>query len=111
MSEAPKMQWRAGSGKFFYSLNGCYFVRLEDGTYIEVRPEVYNERFNEYLERLGVKRTSWYEIMQRAEQEWQDYCSLIDNFAANSQQWLDKQGYGVFVEPGKREQKRSENRE
>ena len=111
MSELQKMQWRAGSGKFIYSLNGHYFMRLENGTHIEVHPDVYDQRFNEYLERLGVKRTSRYEIMQRAEQEWQEYVCLMERFAENSQQWLDVQGSGISVEPGPEERHQGENRE
>jgi hypothetical protein len=78
-------------------------VRLEDGTYIEVDPNVYNQRFNAYLAHIGVKRTSWSEIMQQAEKQWQDYCRVMDAFAENYQQWLDDQGSGVFVEQPRRE--------
>lgn len=111
MGKAQKMQWHAGKGRFFSSPKGCHLVDLEDGTHIEVHPDVYDQRFNEYLERIGAKRTTWYEIMCRAEQEWQEYCRLMERFAENSQQWLDVQGSGVFVEPGNEEQKRGENRD
>jgi len=111
MSEPPKMQWHAGQGQFFFSPKGCYCVDLEDGTHIEVHPDVYDQRFNEYLARLGVKRTTWNEIMRRAEDEWQEYARLMERFAENPRQWLDVQGNGIFVEPGHEKQKRGENRE
>lgn len=111
MGEAQKMQWHAGQGRFFFSSKGCYHVNLEDGTHIEVHPDVYDQRFDAYLEHLGVKRTTYYEIMRRAEQEWQEYARLRERFAENAQQWLDAQGSGVFVEPGNGEQKQGKDRE
>lgn len=98
-----KMRWHAGRGKFFSRPNGRHSVRLEDGTYIEVDPDVYDQHFNAYLEQIGVKRTSWSEIMQQAERQWQQYCRVMDTFAENYQQWLDYQGSGVFVEQPQRE--------
>jgi hypothetical protein len=103
MSRQQKMRWHAGRGKFLYSLHGHYSVRLEDGTSIEVDPDVYNQRFNAYLERIGVKRTSWSAIMQQAEKQWQDYCDVMDTFAENYHLWLDDQQCGVFVERPQRE--------
>jgi hypothetical protein len=127
MSWQQKMRWYAGRGKFFYSPAGRYSLRLTNGIYIEVHPDVYKQRFNAYLERLGVKpkswygimqqaetawqkccssassRTTWFEIMQRAENEWQDYCRIMDVFAENYQQWLDDPGGGIFVEHPQRE--------
>ena len=104
MKRRHGMQWNPGSGKFFTSSEGYYFVWLEDGTYIEVHPDVYNQQFHGYLELLGVKRTTRHEIMQRAEQEWRDYSRLMEDFAENSQQWLKTPGRGIFVEPSKGEQ-------
>jgi hypothetical protein len=118
MNERQKLRWYAGRGKFFYSPNGRYSLRLEDGTYIEIHPDTYDQRFNAFLSRLGVKRTSWSEIMQkaergwqegskrtswsvamqRAEQEWNAYCQIMEAFAENIQQWLDDPGNGVFIE-------------
>jgi hypothetical protein len=95
------IQWHVGSGKYFSSQKGCYFVRFEDGTSIEVHPDVYEQRFHAYLDHLGVQPTTWSEIMRRAEQEWQDYCHLRDTFAKNSQQWLDESESGVFIETRK----------
>lgn len=67
MSRRQKMRWYAGRGRFFSSVNGHHSVRLEDGTYIEVDPNVYNQRFNTYLAHIGVRRTSWSEIMRASQ--------------------------------------------
>lgn len=75
MSWQQKMRWYAGRGKFFYGLTGRYSLHLKNGIYIEVHPDVYEQRFNAYLERLGAQRKSWYGIMQQAETEWQKCCS------------------------------------
>lgn len=92
------MQWHAGKGKHVLSPNGYYFSQLEDGTSIEIHSNVYDRRFQAYLERLGVQQTSWQEIMYRAQQEWQNYCMLMDHFAQNTQQWLDTPESGIFIE-------------
>ncbi len=84
-----KMRWYAGCGQHFYSPMGRYHVRLEDGTQIEVHPATYQQQFEAYLERIGVQRTTWFEIMQKAEHEWKEYCRVMDAFAENNQQWLD----------------------
>jgi len=68
---------------------GRYYVRLEDGTQIEVHPATYQQQFDVYLERIGVRRTTWSEIMQKAEHERKEYCRVMDAFAENNQQWLD----------------------
>ncbi len=91
------LKWYAGRGGFSSSPNGHHFVRVEDGTEIEVHPDTYEQHFHAYLERIGVQRTSYYEIMQKAEQEWQAYCRIMDAFAQDTQQWLDSQGRGVVV--------------
>lgn len=92
------MQWSAGRGKFVRGTQGHYFFHFEDGTYVEVAPAVYQQRFHAYLKQIGVRPTSWLQIMRRAEQEWQEYCRLADTFAENHQQWLDRREFGVFVE-------------
>ncbi len=92
-----QMKWYAGRGGYSYSPNGHHFARLEDGTEIEVHPDTYDQRFAAYLERIGVARTSLSEIMQKAEQEWQQYRCVMDAFAQNTQQWLDSHERGVFV--------------
>jgi hypothetical protein len=92
-----KMKWYAGRGGFGYSLNGHHCVRLEDGTEIEVHPDTYEQQFHDYLERIGVARTSYSQIMQKAEQEWQAYRQVVDAFAEDTQQWLEYQGRGVFI--------------
>ncbi len=94
-----KMKWYAGRGGFGYSPNGHHFVRLEDGTEIEVHPDTYDQQFHAYLERIGVQRTSYHQIMQKAEAEWQAYCRVMDAFAEDIQQWIEYQGRGVFVTP------------
>ena len=95
-----KMRWYAGRGRFGYSPEGHWVGCMEDGTRIEVHPKLYDEQFDAYLERLGVKRTSWYEIMQKAEQEWQTHSKLMDEFAENLEQWLtlQHQGFSVIIE-------------
>lgn len=92
-----RMKWYAGRGGFSYSPNGHHCVRLEDGTQIEVHPDTYDQQFHAYLERIGVPPTTHYEIMQKAEEEWQAYCRVMDAFAENTQQWIEFQGRGVFV--------------
>jgi hypothetical protein len=84
-----KMRWYAGCGRHFYSPMGYHYVRLEDGTQIEVHPATYEQQFDAYLERIGVQRTTWSEIMHKAENEWKEYCRVMDAFAENTQQWLD----------------------
>lgn len=126
-----KMKWYAGRSRHFYDWYGCWLGRMEDGTTIEVMPSVYAKQFTAYLERIGMRRTSWFEIMSKADDEWQkccrsstkrttwseimrkanneweEYCSLMDEFAANHQQWLDHRGFGVFIErPALQEVKR-----
>lgn len=64
-----KMRWYAGRGTCCYSPMGHYAVLLEDGTRIEVHAATYEQQFHAYLERIGVEPTSWYTIMQKAEQE------------------------------------------
>ncbi len=91
------MKWYAGRGGFSYSPNGHHFVRVEDGTEIEVHPDTYDKQFHAYLECIGVQRTSDHEIMQKAEGEWQAYCRIMDAFAEDTQQWLDYQGRGVYI--------------
>jgi hypothetical protein len=99
-----KMRWYAGRGQHFYSPMGHHFARLEDGTQIEVHPTTYDEQFSAYLERIGVQRTSWYEILQRAENEWKEYCRIMDAFAEDLEQWQVYRGRGVFIEePNSRE--------
>ncbi len=93
-----KMRWYAGHGSYSYSPMGHHFVRLEDGTEIEVHPDTYEKHFNAYLEQIGVPRTTWSEIMHKAENEWKEYCRVMDAFAENNQQWLDYRGFGVLVE-------------
>jgi hypothetical protein len=92
-----KMKWYAGRGGFSYSPNGHHVARLEDGTQIEVHSDTYDQQFNAYLERIGIARTSYSEIMQKAEQEWQEYCRVMDAFAEDIQQWLEYQGRGVYI--------------
>lgn len=125
------MRWYAGCGRYFYDWYGRWFGRMEDGTEIEVMPSVYAEQFTAYLELIGMRCTSWFEIMRKADDEWQkcccsdtrrttwseimrkanneweEYCRLMDEFAANHQQWLDYRGFGVFIElPAMQELKR-----
>jgi hypothetical protein len=54
------MQRYAGRGKFLSSLTERYSLHLKNGIYIEAHPDVYEQRFNAYLERLGVNSKSWY---------------------------------------------------
>lgn len=99
MSERQKMRWYAGRGQFFSSQRGRYSLRLENGTSIEIDPDIYDQRFDAYLARLGVKRTSWSEIIGKAEREWQAYYQLMGAFAENTQQWFTDRDPGVFIDP------------
>jgi hypothetical protein len=101
MGEQSGMQWHAGRGTHVGGLNGYHSIRLADGTGIEVDADVYERRFQAYLEHLGVPRTTWREIMRRAEQEWHDYETLMETFAQNTQQWLLKPERGVFIDQPK----------
>jgi|SRR5579884_3951441 len=116
------MRWYPGGGRHFYDRYGRWSVLMEDGTEIDVLPSVYAKRFAAYLESIGMQRTSWSEIMHKAEDEWQKcrscgsnwtswseamhkaqkewerYCRAMDTFAENYQQWLDDPGPGVFIE-------------
>jgi hypothetical protein len=92
-----KMTWRAGRGRHCYSYGGYHLVYLEDGTRIEVQADTYDQRFNAYLNDLGIQRISWFGIMEKAEREWQAYCQLMDAFAEDIQQWLTSYDEGVFV--------------
>ncbi len=93
-----KMRWYAGRGSYSFSPMGHHFVRLEDGTQIEVHPDTYEQQFHVYLERIGVKPTTWSEILHKAEHEWKEYCRVTDAFAENHQQWFDYRGFGVFIQ-------------
>lgn len=92
------MKWYARRSQHFYSLSGHHYAHLEDGTEITVHPDTYDQQFYAYLERIGVKPTSWYEIMRKAEAEWQVYCRIMEAFAENVEQWLEYQGRGVVIE-------------
>lgn len=92
-----KMAWHAGRGRHCYSYWGYHSVYLEDGTRIEVEANVYDQRFNAYLNNLGIRRTTWSEIMGKADAEWRAYCHLIDAFAEDIQQWFTFRGEGAFV--------------
>ncbi|HZU03810.1 MAG TPA: hypothetical protein VFA10_29365 [Ktedonobacteraceae bacterium] len=92
-----KMIWHAGHGRHGYSYWGYHSVYLEDGTRIEVDSKTYDQRFNAYLKHLGVKPTTWSQIMEKADVKWRDYYHLMDTFAENIQQWLTFRGEGVFV--------------
>jgi hypothetical protein len=93
-----KMRWYAGCGQHFYSPLGHYYVRLEDGTQIEVHPATYDEQFRSYLERIGVQHITWSEIMRKAEDEWNAYCQVMDDFAEYVQKWHEYKGFGVYIE-------------
>ena len=74
-----------------------YLRPSEDGTEIEVHPDTYDQQFRAYLQRIGVEHTSYSQIMEKAEQEWQAYCRVMDAFAEDTQQWLKYQGRGVYI--------------
>ncbi len=93
-----KMRWYAGRGSYCDSPKGHHFVRLEDGTQIEVHADTYEQQFHAYLERMSVQPTTWSEIMHKADNEWKEYCRVGDAFAANYQQWLDYRGFGVRIQ-------------
>ncbi len=93
-----KMRWYAGRGSDCCSSMGHHYVRLEDGTEIEVDSKTYEHQFHAYLEQIGVKPTTWSEIMHQAENEWKEYCRVMDAFAENQQQWLDYRGFGVCIQ-------------
>ncbi len=104
-TEMANMRWYAGRGRHYDSPMGHHFIRLEDGTEIEVHPDTYEQQFHAYLERIGVQRTSWDAILHQAENEWKEYCRVRDAFAENYQQWLDYRGFGVRIQrPHVREQ-------
>jgi hypothetical protein len=92
-----KMTWHAGRGRHCSSYWGYHSVCLEDGARIEVSSETYDQRFNAYLNDLGIQRTTWSQIMGKADAEWRAYCQLMDTFAENTQQWLTSRGEGIFV--------------
>ena len=92
-----KMRWYAGCGRHFYSPMGHYYVCLEDRAQIEVHPAIYDKQFRSYLERIGVQHTTWSEIMRKAEDEWNAYCQVMNDFAEDVQQWQEYQGFGVFI--------------
>jgi hypothetical protein len=92
-----KMIWHAGRGRYGYSSWGYHSVSLEDGTRIEVSAETYDQRWKAYLNGLGMKPTTWSEMMGEAEREWQAYSQLMDAFAENIQQWLMFRSEDVFV--------------
>ncbi len=92
------MRWYARRGSDCCCPKGHHFVRLEDGTQIEVHPDTYEKQFHAYLEQIGVKPTTWSEIMHQAEKEWKEYCRVRDAFAENCQQWLDYRGFGVRIQ-------------
>jgi len=92
-----KMTWHAGRGRYGYSCWGYHSVSLEDGTRIEVSAETYDQRWKAYLNGLGMKPTTWSEMMGEAEREWQAYSRLMEAFAENIQPWLTFRSEGVFV--------------
>jgi hypothetical protein len=93
-----KMVFSTSNGKHVPSGDGHYFARGEQGQLIEVLPDVYQQQFEAYLSRLGVKPTTYHEIMKRAEQEWQAFAQLMDAFAEDVEQWQTYQEKGVYVE-------------
>jgi hypothetical protein len=93
-----KMVFSASNGKHVPSGGGHYFARGEQGQLIEVLPEVYQQQFEAYLKRLGVKPTTYNEILNKAEQEWHAFAQLRDTFAEDLEQWQTYHGKGVYVE-------------
>ncbi|MBA2393385.1 MAG: hypothetical protein H0V70_11660 [Ktedonobacteraceae bacterium] len=96
--EMGKMGFSASNGKHVPADGGHYCARGERGQRIEVLPEVYQRHFEAYLNRLGVKPTTYYEIMTKAEQEWHAFAQLMDDFAQDTEQWQHYRGKDVFVE-------------
>jgi hypothetical protein len=92
-----KMNWRAGRAACWYSPDGYWRGRMDDGTVIEVHPKIYEKQLNAYLERVGVRRTNWMEILERANQEWAAFQSVLDAFAADLEQWLAYDDPDVYV--------------
>ncbi len=93
-----KMVWYAGKGRYTFDDTGHYFTRLEDGTEIEVHPDVYQQRFQDYLLRICVRHTTFAEIMRKAEQEWKAFCAVRDTFDENIEQWREEtQTPGVSI--------------
>src|SRR5450631_4335638 len=82
-----KMVFSASNGKHVPSGGGHYFTRGEQGQLIEVLPEIYKQQFEAYLSRLEVKPTTYHEIQNKAEQEWQAFAQLMDTFAEDLEQW------------------------
>ncbi len=108
-----KMIFFATNGKHVPSGSGHYFARGKQGQRIEVLPDVYQQQFEAYLDRLGVKPTTYHEIMNKAEQEWQAFAQLMNAFAEDIEQWQNYHGKGVYVEitPLHGEKKRDEKRD
>jgi hypothetical protein len=96
-----KMAWCASRGKYISSQGqGHYYTRLEDGTVIEVHPDVYQQQFHAYLQHLGVKPTTFTEIIARAEQEWNTFCQVMNAFDEDVDQWRERAStQGVMVIP------------
>jgi hypothetical protein len=125
------LTWYPGGSTCCSGSKGHYSVLLEDGTRIEVNPDVYARHLNTYLERQGIHPTSWNELMSWARAEWQqacsdgiggqtwaqirdqvearwqEYCQVLDAFAEDYQRWLHAPSAGVFIErPEVQEHKR-----
>ncbi|HYL44593.1 MAG TPA: hypothetical protein VEU97_14510 [Ktedonobacteraceae bacterium] len=75
-----KLSWRASGHGWFAKT---------DEFIIAVSEKAYDEHLTTYLELLGMKRKTWSEIMQPAEEEWKCYCEAIDRFHANLDYWLN----------------------
>jgi hypothetical protein len=68
-----QMRWHPGRGRSISHPQGHWSGRMADGTAIEVHPNVYDQQATAYLARIGIERTTWSQIMRKAEAEWQQY--------------------------------------
>jgi hypothetical protein len=86
-----KMRWYAGSGTYLATAwgKGHYGTQLEDGTVIEVHPDVYSQRFESYLQHRGIEPTTYHEIFTRAEHEWNAFCQVRAAFDEDLEQWRE----------------------
>jgi hypothetical protein len=99
-----KMRWYAGSGQYIATAwgTGHYGTQLEDGTVIEVHPDVYQQHFESYLRHRGIEPTTYHEIFTRAEHEWNAFCKVRAAFDEDREQWREHdhlQGVIVVASP------------
>jgi hypothetical protein len=101
-----KMLWETGNAASETSHRGHCSARLGDGTELGVDGDVYVQKREDSLRRVGANSTVSSQIEAAAQHTWKTLCALLDTFDQNVGQWLEetREERDIYQTP------RSENR-